>query len=558
MENFALPTVTPLQLRDILYTLLLAWKTSDDFIPWLIVYGMTGVGKSEILGNLLENFSRLAKVPILSIYPIITKEGEAVTLQPPESLTKTAAEVVIFVDGIGFMSPALLTKMMSGLLASVKFRKVFVIAASNLPHESAGGIQVQPPIPPAMARFVVLHVVPDASEYLRYWDETQSGERAELMSVMNKRFKREAQSSFFSAALEKLQSNEFKDMLINVFKNPPDEELREAAGKALEGKSAPSQGDLRLFDSPQNPLQQRANIAYDAIIKLMDNLNSVIEGGKIPDNLPQLPTTKLLDTTTKGVRAAFYDYSLKITDTVIEKCADIILKKLYEELEEQGDALAVSSIIGQIRIATNANYIKTDAYETIEKAEEIAKTTGTLRGGFGYEPTLYEEHVSLLERIRIKEDFLEYSALNPKEVENFLQQLKEIWERDPELGRALDAITEANLSITSFKYILSLVTAFSLIKRKEGKVTLRNVGKETEKTEVQKYLDKILYPIVASMLGGVGIKIYREKLRELLSDTRMLSLPPIESFVTFLNRIRGAEAETLPPATQEFDPQFQV
>lgn len=76
-------------------------------------------------------------------------------------------DLILFIDELGYnprFMEVMLTLMTGGLLGTVRFNKVFVIAASNLPTEDVA----RPLIPAAQARFITIVLVTTTSEWALY------------------------------------------------------------------------------------------------------------------------------------------------------------------------------------------------------------------------------------------------------------------------------------------------------------------------------------------------------------------------------------------------------
>jgi len=76
-------------------------------------------------------------------------------------------DLILFIDELGYnprFMEVMLTLMTGGLLGTVRFNKVFVIAASNLPTEDV----TRPLIPAAQARFITIMLVTTTSEWALY------------------------------------------------------------------------------------------------------------------------------------------------------------------------------------------------------------------------------------------------------------------------------------------------------------------------------------------------------------------------------------------------------
>ncbi len=103
---------------------------------------------------------------------LVTSGREILHLEPiGEFRQRAEQEFVLFMDEVGYNPGILLTflNLLTGaLLGSTKFRRVFVIAASNVEHEGAM------PLPPAAySRFVVLYLRSDAQSTKDYYSREQ-------------------------------------------------------------------------------------------------------------------------------------------------------------------------------------------------------------------------------------------------------------------------------------------------------------------------------------------------------------------------------------------------
>lgn len=92
----------------------------------------------------------------------------AVDYLPLRKIAEQAGrDLILFVDELGYrprFAETLLTLMTAGLLGTVQFNKVFVIAASNLPTEGiVGGL-----LPAAQTRFITIMLVPEGRELTNY------------------------------------------------------------------------------------------------------------------------------------------------------------------------------------------------------------------------------------------------------------------------------------------------------------------------------------------------------------------------------------------------------